>query len=473
MNRFPSPASLAASARALLSAAWQGMRRSGGDMAGADCLPAPPGEQGARALRADPFARLQRGSGLTYFAMVEFDRFLATRATLGFEIANLILASAGEQIEANMHEVQLGRTGQCSLEFTFTAPSDDEASAALMRCLACLEQPITVAGVAFRLRPTAAFAATGPDAIISDPLFHSVLGALAREGEGRVRQVDPLPRLLAGVSDLSVLRALSGAIEAGELALHYQPKLDCRAGLVAGAEGLLRWDSPELGSVPTLQIIRLAEHTGAIRELTVWAATQVARDQATLAAAGYDLTLSINLSGLLIPDRAFMLELLETFRAAPGRLGIEITETAVIDDPEAAIENLRIFAEAGVPVAIDDFGAGLSSLNYLKRLPADELKIDRQFVTGLTGSHRDPLIVRASIDLAHALEMKVTAEGVEDAMSLSLLRVMGCDMLQGYHIAKPMPLGALITFMAAQQRHLTVPDMPRSAPVGVPRVRSS
>ena len=463
-------ASLLASAVALFAAGRRDRMKKDTPAPDATSHPAadPAGPDGRAERHPDPFATMRRPVPRTYFAILEIDRFAATRATVGFEIANGVLAAAGERLRAGLRDAKLGRIGQCSIEFTFAAAADEEARAVLDRSLAGLEQPIEVAGIPFRLRANVAFASTGQSGALSDALFHHVLGAIGRDGGERVRWVAPAPDSHAEIDDLAILRALPGALEAGELVLHYQPKFDCRLGAIASAEGLLRWQSPEFGAIPTQRIVLLAERTGAIRELTLWAAGQAARDQAALAAAGRTLTLSINLSGLLIPDRTFMLELLERIKAAPGKLGVEITETAVIGDPEAAIENLALFSAASVPVALDDFGSGLSSLNYLKRLPADELKIDRQFVMGLTDSHRDPLIVRASIDLAHALEMTVTAEGVEDALSLSLLRVMGCDMLQGYFIAKPMPLSRLIGFVSTHQWHLETAEhatpMPRLRP---------
>jgi EAL domain-containing protein (putative c-di-GMP-specific phosphodiesterase class I) len=133
--------------------------------------------------------------------------------------------------------------------------------------------------------------------------------------------------------------------------------------------------------------------------------------------------------------------------ASGARLGFEITETSVIGDPESAIVNLNVFAAIGIVIAIDDYGAGLSSLAYLKQLPARELKIDKLFVTQLTSSNRDPLIVRSTIDLAHALEMEVVAEGVETQAAMALLSVMGCDMIQGFLISRPINLDALIHFM--------------------------
>jgi EAL domain-containing protein (putative c-di-GMP-specific phosphodiesterase class I) len=152
----------------------------------------------------------------------------------------------------------------------------------------------------------------------------------------------------------------------------------------------------------------------------------------------------------MVADEGFAAWLLEELSRAPrGALGLEITETAVIDEPQKALRNLQAFADAGLEIAIDDYGSGLSSLSYLKQLPAHELKIDKLFISHLTSSHRDPLLVRSTIDLAHALGMKVTAEGVEDATTLALLRMMGCDLAQGYLISQPLSLDELSAFLSA------------------------
>ncbi|RYD46029.1 MAG: EAL domain-containing protein, partial [Sphingomonadales bacterium] len=139
-----------------------------------------------------------------------------------------------------------------------------------------------------------------------------------------------------------------------------------------------------------------------------------------------------------------------------AKIGFEITETAVIRDPQSAIGHLKRFADIGIVIAIDDYGAGLSSLAYLKQLPASELKIDKLFVTQLTSSNRDPLIVRSTIDLAHALEMEVTAEGVETPSALALLSVMGCDMVQGYLISRPVGFDAFQKFLD-EDGHMNAP----------------
>ena len=143
-------------------------------------------------------------------------------------------------------------------------------------------------------------------------------------------------------------------------------------------------------------------------------------------------------------------------------LGFEVTETSVIRDPESAIANLQRFADIGIRVAIDDYGAGLSSLAYLKQLPARELKIDKLFVTQLTSSNRDPLIVRSTIDLAHALDMEVVAEGVETHAALALLTVMGCDMIQGFLISRPIALDAFVSFLR-EDRHCRAPEVSRDS----------
>ncbi len=257
---------------------------------------------------------------------------------------------------------------------------------------------------------------------------------------------------LAGTApgdDPQLVSDIARAAARGELFLVYQPKLNCRTGEIDSAEGLLRWQHPTRGAVSPVDFIPIAERSGAIRALTCWVIERAVADQAALAAAGHTLVLNVNLSARLAGDGAFTRWALAAVARAVGTIGLELTETAAIDDQDAALANMRAFADAGVHIAIDDYGAGLSSLAYLKQLPASELKIDRMFISGLADSHRDPLLVRSTIDLAHALGMKVTAEGVETAVTLALLRVMGCDAVQGWAIARPMALEALRVFLAA------------------------
>jgi EAL domain-containing protein (putative c-di-GMP-specific phosphodiesterase class I) len=262
----------------------------------------------------------------------------------------------------------------------------------------------------------------------------------------------------ARVDRIALMRDLEWAIERGGLFLQYQPKLHVREQRIASVEALIRWRHPERGLVLPGDFIPCAEESRVIGPLTLWTIRQAIADQTTLTDHGHDLRVFVNLAGTLLGDREFIDQACALICSANAKIGFEITETSVIRDPEAAIAHLDIFAEAGIDIAIDDYGAGLSSLAYLKRLPARELKIDKLFVTQLTSSNRDPLIVRSTIDLAHALEMEVVAEGVETQAALALLSVMGCDLVQGFLISRPIDLEALMSFLEEGRHTATIQD---------------
>ena len=240
---------------------------------------------------------------------------------------------------------------------------------------------------------------------------------------------------------------LTEATARGEFVLHYQPKIHVRRQEVASLEALIRWRHPTRGLIYPNDFIPEAEETSAIVPMTLWTIRQVIADQRVLAAHGHLLPIFINIAGILLANDAFVRDACELVRESGAQVGFEVTETSVIRDPERAIANLKVFADLGIVIAIDDYGAGLSSLAYMKRLPARELKIDKLFVTQLTSSNRDPLIVRSTIDLAHAMEMEVVAEGVETPAALALLSVMGCDMVQGFLISRPVAIDAIIAFL--------------------------
>ena len=279
--------------------------------------------------------------------------------------------------------------------------------------------------------------------------------------EGRVVMLD-LSRVDLAFDKLTLMRELPIAIAGGEMFLQYQPKVHVRRQEIASAEALVRWQHPVRGLILPGDFISVAEQAGEICSLTLWTLRQVIEDQKRLSALGYDIRLFLNISGMLLADASFVAEACEIVQSTDAKLGFEITETAVIRDPESAIRHLQTFADIGVQLAIDDYGAGLSSLAYLKQLPASELKIDKMFVLQLTSSNRDPLIVRSTIDLAHALDMEVTAEGVETPSALALLSVMGCDMVQGYLISRPIGIDAFRKFLDDDAHKGTVGGPPTS-----------
>lgn len=240
---------------------------------------------------------------------------------------------------------------------------------------------------------------------------------------------------------------LPRALSNGEIYVVYQPKFCLREGRYEGVETLLRWQHPTLGEVDRGSIIETAESSSHIHDLSLWILERAVSDQNALAAAGTVLAFHVNLSGKSLGNDAFIDRARAIAATGSGPIGLEITETAFIADPKAALANLNRLVAAGVRISIDDYGSGHSSLAYLKQLPADELKIDKLFVSGMTRSNRDPLIVRSTIDLAHALGMRVVAEGVESQATLALLRVMGCDLAQGFFISPALRLADLERFL--------------------------
>ena len=403
-----------------------------------------------------------RDNPLTFVAIAEVDRFTFLRQSIGFELANGLLGQIAQRIAGALFGAEIGRMGRTNVEFAFRANSVAEAQLRLLAAVATIEREIEIDGYAFDLSVTIGFADAASSSI-REELIDRAAAALAAAQSKRVKVgfADPVVLEQHSRTDLDLMRALPKALAAGEVQLYYQPKLEARTDTFKSAEALIRWIRPETGLVPTERFIQVAEESGAIRNLTKWVIARAISDQKRMMEEGFILDIYVNISGQLLHDRGFAQEALELVQGAAGKIGFEITETAVIEDPEAALANLRDFTSAGIRLAIDDYGSGLSSLAYLKQLPANELKIDRMFVSGLTESHRDPLLVRSSIDLAHALEMEVTAEGVDDAMSLSLLRIMGCDLLQGYYISPPLPLAEFIHFLGDEEQLQRISRSPR------------
>lgn len=252
---------------------------------------------------------------------------------------------------------------------------------------------------------------------------------------------------------LSLLTELRHAVEHHELRLYLQPKVPLHGQTGLAAEALVRWQHPQRGLVPPMQFIPFAEQTGFVRQLTLWMFEEVARLLADPRTQGLLLRVSVNLStrDLLDPELSNRLaDILARHRVAASAFCLEITESAIMDDPQRAEAMLNRLSEQGFKLSIDDFGTGYSSLAYLKRLPVDELKIDKSFVMGMETGEDDAMIVRSTIDLAHNLGLTVVAEGVETAGILEQLRTLACDEAQGYHITRPLPVDDFLAWQARQ-----------------------
>jgi diguanylate cyclase (GGDEF)-like protein len=243
-------------------------------------------------------------------------------------------------------------------------------------------------------------------------------------------------------SDLSLKSELREAIQSDQLSLHYQPQIDHRSQRVVGLEALVRWNHPQRGFLAPDKFITLAEEAGLIGALTHWVLRKALTQQVVLDRAGHDLSMAVNLSARSLHDMqlpANILALLAETGVSPRKLTLEITESAVMANPSDGLAILTELDRMGVTLAIDDFGTGYSSLGYLKRLPVDELKIDKSFVMDMEENENDAVIVRSTIDLAHNLGLKVTAEGVETQDAWDTLGMLGCDYSQGFFMGRPMP----------------------------------
>jgi EAL domain-containing protein (putative c-di-GMP-specific phosphodiesterase class I) len=241
---------------------------------------------------------------------------------------------------------------------------------------------------------------------------------------------------------IALVGELPDAIERNQLLLHYQPKIDLNSGRIVGVEALVRWQHPQRGLVFPDKFIPMAERTQIINPLTRWVIQDALRQVRIWRDAGFDLGLSVNLSTRNLLDTA-LCESIPDMAGNAGvpldRLTLEITESAIMGDPEQCKRLLDGLHARGVVFSMDDFGIGQSSLSYIKDLPIHKIKIDKSFVMGFK-EPRNAAIVHAAIDMGHSLEMQVTAEGVEDEQTLKVLKAFGCDIGQGYFFSKPLPV---------------------------------
>jgi len=416
-------------------------------------MPVPPiGEASPIGMTAEKTLR----TGTEHWRILsqcEILNFATLRRHLGRPRADALVLDVGARIASLLPDVRILTAGRALIEVAFERESPEAGAADIDRLRKALALPFDLEGESYQLQMQFGVAAAPCEECDDVRLTEAAESALDQgRGEKRVVMLD-LSRADLAFDRLTLMRELPRAIANGEMFLQYQPKVHVRRQEIASAEALVRWQHPQRGLILPGDFISVAEEAGEIGALTMWTLRQVIADQKRLAAEGHDLTLFLNISGMLLADADFVKEACAIVAVSGAKLGFEITETAVIRDPDSAIQHLQQFADIGVQLAIDDYGAGLSSLAYLKRLPASELKIDKMFVMQLTSSNRDPLIVRSTIDLAHALEMEVTAEGVETPSALALLSVMGCDMVQGFLLSRPLGFDAFRKYLA-DEAHL-------------------
>jgi len=381
---------------------------------------------------------------------VGVERHAEMRGVVGYNVANALIGMLARRVAEITGADCVAHISSSVLGFSKPNLSHDELTI-LLNSLEAIETNFTVEGhsIDIYLRIGAARAEAGtmsPEVLIERATL--ALGK-AQTTVSRVAIYDEAA-FGSPSNNLALMTEMLDALKTGDVTLHYQPKMQTSDGVVTSVEALCRWRHPERGPIYPDLFIPIAEETGQIRALTEWCFLQAIKDQAILRAAGHDLTIALNISGRLLADESFKDKVLEFANSVETKLCLEITETAVIDNPERATEATAAFRAAGLKISIDDYGSGLSSLSYLKLLNADELKVDKSLVVGVAESQRDRLIMKSTIDLAHGLGMSVVAEGVEDSSLAACLSLLGCDVLQGYWLSKPLTMRDLLEFMATR-----------------------
>ena len=404
-----------------------------------------------RALQRD-LARLAKEEAPAHIIAVGIDRFNIIRAAVGYSLATQLLKEFAARLQGDYPEARICRLTSSVVGMPWTGDED-----AVLKIVDRIHQlastPVQVDKHQIDITLTVGLASLRQsEADIDTSIQHATL-ALEHARQHRLKTAmfdlavcgDP-------AANLSLMSDMAKSLSQSEIELLYQPKVDIRSGRAVGAEALARWRHPTRGPVSPDVFIRMAEETGSIRRFTDWAVRRAITDQRSLKEIGHNLMVSINISGRLVDDVDFANDTLRFFEAHPANICFEITETGVINNPQRAIEMIERFRAAGIKISIDDYGTGLSSLSYLKRIPAHELKIDKSFVDTIQQSHKDSLLVRSTIELAHNLGMTVVAEGVETQEVFSLLGLLGCDVAQGYLISRPLQLARLQEFLGENAR---------------------
>jgi diguanylate cyclase (GGDEF)-like protein len=391
--------------------------------------------------------------GLSALLLIDLDRFKEVNDTLGHDHGDMLLREVADRLEDSLrHGDMLARLGGDEFAVLLADLPDRGAAAELAaRLLSALERPFAVRGVTVRLEASVGIALCPDHGTDVGTLVQRADVAMydAKREQDRIRVYDA-GRDPYSPARLQRIGELRDALAENQLVLHYQPKIAVAGGEVTGVEALVRWQHPHHGLLAPAEFLPLAERTGLMGELTRWVVDAALAQARAWQDVGIDVPIAINLAAANILDVALpdvVGERLAHYGVSGGRLTCELSEHTVMADPRRAGEVLDRLRALGVRLSLDDFGTGQSSLSYLKRLPLDEVKIDRGFVAGIVGDDHDALIVRSTIDLARNLGLEVVAEGVEGADVLQRLRTLRCDEAQGFHLSRPLPAEALVEWL--------------------------
>jgi diguanylate cyclase (GGDEF)-like protein len=401
-------------------------------------------------------AGVQRGDGLAALLLIDLDRFKEVNDTLGHDHGDELLVEVAGRLRGALRRGDtLSRLGGDEFAVLLCDLPDRSTVAELAgRLHDALRRPFALRGVAVELEASIG-AALCPDhgADVNTLVQRADVAMYDAKRSTASISIYNAQRDPYSADRLGLLAELRRALAGDELLLHYQPKVAVEGGAVIGVEALVRWQHPERGLLGPNEFIPLAERTGTVSDLTRWVLDAALAQCRRWRDAGLDLPVAINLAAANIVDATLPDAVAEALarHGVPGdRLECEISEDTVMADPLRAMDVLARLRELGLRLSLDDFGTGHSSLAYLKRLPLDEVKIDRSFVLGMTEDENDAVIVRSTIDLARNLGLDVVAEGVENAEILQDLGDLHCDIAQGFHLSRPLPAAELEAWLATR-----------------------
>ncbi|MGH2891925.1 MAG: putative bifunctional diguanylate cyclase/phosphodiesterase, partial [Solirubrobacteraceae bacterium] len=383
------------------------------------------------------------------FMFVDLDKFKEVNDSFGHATGDELLRQLGVRLQNSLRDSDLVvRLGGDEFAVALLDAGADYAATVAARLTARIEEPFTLDAVRVQIGASIGIAIMPADAAVGADLVRCADLAMYRSKlEGKpfaIYQQD----LDGAANRVQLVEELRAAIEQRQLKLHYQPQVDLATGEINSVEALVRWIHPRLGFVPPIEFIGLAEDAGLMGELTAMVLDEALAQCASWRAAGRQLTVSVNISSSDLLDVDFpdlVARLLARYGLGPEVLVLELTESTAIADFERSQVAIQRLHDLGLVVSVDDFGAGFTSLAYLGTLAVKELKLDRSFITRLaeTKQGRDLALVSATVELAHALGLRVVAEGVEDHDCLGLLSGLSCDLVQGYVISKPKPADQL------------------------------
>jgi diguanylate cyclase (GGDEF)-like protein len=385
----------------------------------------------------------------------DLDHFKDVNDTLGHDRGDILLQQVGLRLRNALFTPDVvARLG--GDEFGILLPrlaAADDVRIVIKKLHDCLEVPFMIDGIPIIVETSIGVATMPEHADDADMLLQRADIAMYRAKKMASDYAVYAPEFnLHSPERLGLMAELRDAIEQNQLLLHFQPKVALKTGRIIGNEALVRWQHPRLGLVPPDKFILAAEQTGLIGPLTRWVLIDALTYCQDARREGIRLRVSVNLSARSLHDPQLPIMIAEALKATgaePGQLMLEVTESAIVLDPKRAEENLVALSRMGVGLSIDDFGTGYTSLSSIKRLPVNEIKIDKSFVTNMLTDKKDEMIVRTVIEFGHNFGLTVVAEGVETKEVLDALAALGCDEVQGYFISKPQTCELLKSWLSA------------------------